>query len=163
MSKYSNIKYFSTQNGDGVRTCVFFSGCRHHCNGCFNQIAWDFNYGNDFNQDVIDKILDSIEPEYISGLSILGGEPLVEENVDATDNLITQFRKRFGETKDIWLWTGYKITEFDEKQQSVALKCDYVVDDRFVISKSDNKLVFKGSSNQTIWNIDDNEFVNTGR
>lgn len=163
MSNYSNIKYFSTQNGDGVRTCVFFSGCRHHCNGCFNQIAWNFNHGNEFTQEVIDRVLESIEPEYIAGLSILGGEPLVEENVDAVDGLITQFRKKFGSTKNIWMWTGYKITEFNEKQRSVALKCDYVIDDRFDISKADTKLVFKGSSNQIIWHIDDGEFVNTGR
>lgn len=161
MSNYSNIKYFSTQNGSGVRTCVFFSGCRHHCNGCFNQIAWDFKYGNEFTQEVIDRVLTSIEPEYIAGLSILGGEPLVEENLDAVDNLINQFREKFGDTKNIWMWSGYQVSEMTDKQRSIALKCDFVVDGRFDISKHEPGLVFKGSSNQIIWHIKDGEFIDS--
>ena len=92
----TNIKYFSTVNGNGVRTAVFVSGCNLHCEGCFNSGAWSFDTGHEMTAELIDKILDSIEPEYISGLSILGGEPLDPKNQYGVATLIEKFRKRFG-------------------------------------------------------------------
>ena len=128
--KYANIKYCSTTNGTGVRTSVFVSGCRIHCKGCFNKQAWDFNYGKEFTQEVIDRVLDSIDVEYCSGLTILGGEPLDPNNLSEVNNLIDQFQKRFGKNnpeKTIWLYTGYKYDTLSEEQYKVAKKADTVV------------------------------------
>jgi anaerobic ribonucleoside-triphosphate reductase activating protein len=154
--KYANIKYCSTTNGTGVRTSVFVSGCRIHCKGCFNKQAWDFNYGKEFTQEVIDRVLDSIDVEYCSGLTILGGEPLDPNNLSEVNNLIDQFQKRFGKNnpeKTIWLYTGYKYDTLSEEQYKVAKKADTVVDGPFELDKVDVTLQFRGSSNQNIINI----------
>lgn len=150
--KYANIKYCSTTNGTGVRTSVFVSGCRIHCDGCFNKQAWDFNYGHDFTDDVIDRILESMEPAYCSGLTILGGEPLDPNNIKDVNNLIDKFREKFGksEEKTIWLYTGYKFDSLTSDQYDVAKKCDVVVDGPFERDKADVNLAFRGSSNQNI-------------
>ena len=74
--KYANIKYYDVANGEGVRTSLFVSGCTHHCKNCFNSIAWDFNYGEEFTKEVEEKIIASLEPYYIKGLTLLGGEPM---------------------------------------------------------------------------------------
>lgn len=157
--KYSNIKYFCTTNGCGVRTALFVSGCKFHCKGCFNSKAWDFNYGSEFNDSVIDKILDSIDTPYNSGLSILGGEPLNNENRKGVERLIDRFINRFRGTKDIWMWTGYYIKDMDDEQKKIISKVDYVVDGRFEIDKYNDELRFKGSSNQTIWYNKHGKFV----
>ena len=74
--KYANIKYYDISNGLGVRTSLFVSGCSHRCRGCFNEMAWDFNYGEEFTDAAIETVLKSMEPDYISGLTLLGGEPM---------------------------------------------------------------------------------------
>lgn len=78
--KYANIKKYDIANGPGVRVSLFVSGCKHHCKGCFNEIAWDFNYGKEFSSDVQDEIIAALKPDYIEGLTILGGEPFEPEN-----------------------------------------------------------------------------------
>ena len=150
----TNIKYFSTVNGTGVRTAVFVSGCNLHCEGCFNSGAWSFNAGHELSLELINKILDSIEPEYISGLSILGGEPLDIKNQSGVAQLIEEFRERFGNSKTIWLWTGYYLSELNDLQKDIINLCDYVVDGRFDCKKSGLNLRFRGSTNQTIWEKD---------
>lgn len=159
--KYSNIKYFSTINGAGVRTAIFVSGCdmNPHCKGCFNQIAWDFNHGSELTDEIIDKVLDSIEPSYNSGLSILGGEPLSLRNVQGVEHIIDKFRERFGHTKNIWIWSGYYLKNMSEAQLKVVEKCDFLVDGPFINEKYSEKLRFKGSSNQTVWHIDGNNIT----
>ena len=154
---YANIKYCSTTNGIGVRTSVFVSGCRIHCKGCFNQQAWDFKYGKEFTDDVIERVLDSIEPVYCSGLTILGGEPLDPNNLEGVNNLIDRFRERFGKSDDktIWLYTGYKFDSLTQSQYDVAIKCDTVVDGPFELDKADINLAFRGSSNQNIINFNE--------
>ena len=77
---YANIKYYDIANGPGVRTSVFVSGCRHHCPGCFNAVAWDFDYGQPFDKTVRNEVFASCQPDYIAGLSLLGGEPFEPEN-----------------------------------------------------------------------------------
>ena len=86
---YAEIKYNDIANGLGIRTSLFVSGCRHACKGCFNEVAWDFEYGKVFNDDVIEEILASIEPYYISGLTLLGGEPLDPNNQEEVAKLIS--------------------------------------------------------------------------
>lgn len=148
----TNIKYFSTVNGNGVRTAVFVSGCNLHCEGCFNSGAWSFDTGHEMTAELIDKILDSIEPEYISGLSILGGEPLDPKNQYGVATLIEKFRKRFGDSKTIWLWTGYEYDKIplDTHIFYILKNTDVIVDGPFKISKKGVNLPYRGSSNQRI-------------
>lgn len=159
--KYSKIKYFCTTNGAGFSTAVYVSGCdmNPHCKGCFNQIAWDFEHGEEFTEEVIDRVLESIEPEYINNLSILGGEPLSCRNLDGVEHLIERFSEKFVNTKTIWLWTGYYLNKMNDKQKRIALKCDYVVDGPFDHELYHDKLRFKGSTNQTVWKIKDGEAI----
>jgi anaerobic ribonucleoside-triphosphate reductase activating protein len=158
-TNYSNIKYFCTTNGSGIRTALFVSGCNLHCKGCFNSKAWDYNFGKPLTDEVIERILKSIEPEYIAGLSILGGEPLSEPNVKAVRHVIESFRERFGNKKDIWLWTGYNVETLNDFQAKTALMCDYIVDGPFKIDEHVIGLKFKGSLNQRILRSDGTIFV----
>ena len=148
----TNVKYFSTVNGTGVRTAVFVSGCNLHCDGCFNNGAWSFDVGYGLSLELIDKILESIEPEYISGLSILGGEPLDPKNQSGVAKLIEKFRKRFGDRKTIWLWTGYEYdaVPLDKHIFYILNNVDVIVDGPFIAKKKDLKLPYRGSSNQRI-------------
>ena len=148
----TNIKYFSTVNGTGVRTAVFVSGCNLHCDGCFNTGAWSFSIGHELSSELIEKILDSIEPEYISGLSILGGEPLDPKNQSGVAQLIEKFRKRFGDSKTIWVWTGYEYDKIplDTHTFYILNNIDVIVDGPFIAKKKDLNLPYRGSSNQRI-------------
>ena len=103
---YASIKYCDIANGPGVRTSLFVSGCTHHCKGCFNEVTWDFGYGEPFTEQVAAQVLKSIEPEYVHGLSLLGGEPMEPANQRALVPFLRRFRARFGDTKTIWCYTG---------------------------------------------------------
>lgn len=159
--KYANIKYYDIANGLGVRTSLFVSGCTHRCKGCFNEIAWDFQYGEDFTSDTIDTILKSCEPSYISGLSLLGGEPLEVVNQRDLLPLLRQFKERFPK-KDIWCYTGYTY-ETDILNPKGRAHCevtdellsciDILVDGKFEQDLIDISLKFRGSRNQRILQI----------
>ena len=105
---YAEIKYCDVANGPGVRTSLFVSGCSHHCPGCFNEIAWDFNYGKPFTQDTIDSIIESLKPDYIQGLTLLGGEPFEYSNQKGLLPLVRQVREVLPQ-KDIWCYSGYLL------------------------------------------------------
>lgn len=145
---YAAIKKTDIANGDGVRVSIWVSGCPIHCEGCFNKDLWDYNYGKPFTQDVIDEIIEALEPDYISGLTILGGEPLCEENYDEVTNLINQVRKKFGTRKTIWVYSGY--TYSDLYSMKCGLDVDVLVDGPFILLEKDISLNFKGSRNQNI-------------
>ena len=130
---YAEIKYCDIANGPGVRTSLFVSGCTHHCPGCFNEIAWDFEYGKPFTQETIDAILASLEPGYIAGLTLLGGEPFEYANQQGLLPLLQQTKSRFPQ-KNIWCFTGYLF--------------DVLVDGKFMQELKSLNLKFKGSSNQ---------------
>lgn len=157
---YSKIKYLCTTNGAGFTTSIYVSGCdmMPHCKGCFNQVAWDYNNGDELTDDIIDKMLESIEPVYVDGLSILGGEPLSKKNLEGVNHIIDKFKTKFGNEKKIWLWTGYYKDKFSDEQLSTAIRCDYVVDGPFVQDLFSTELRYKGSSNQTVWEIKDGIF-----
>lgn len=150
---YGNIKYYDISNGDGVRTSLFVSGCNHHCKGCFNEIAWDFYYGKEFSYNTLKEILDSLKPDYIAGLSILGGEPLDYKNINAVSTIVEVVRKSFP-NKSIWVYTGYTYEELLERNNlftSLILnKIDVLVDGKFIEELKDISLKFRGSSNQRI-------------
>ncbi len=156
--KYANIKYNDIANGLGVRTSLFVSGCRHACKNCFNKIAWDFDYGKNFDNDTINEILDSIEPYYISGLSLLGGEPLDPLNQKDVKALILKFRESFKNSKDIWCYTGYIYPDdfrkgqraYTEHIKDILDNIDILVDGPFIQELADISLKFRGSSNQRI-------------
>lgn len=156
MSNIAKIKEFDIADGPGVRVGVFLSGCPHHCPGCFNQDLWDYNYGKPFDTDDYKKIKELLSRPYISGISILGGEPLCDENLCATCWLIT-ITHELG--KNVWIYTGYTFDELLKRVIEVptnvflciALKeVDILVDGRFEQSLADKRLQFCGSSNQRI-------------
>lgn len=161
---YGNIKYYDISNGDGVRTSLFVSGCNHHCKGCFNEVAWDFDYGKEFSYNTLKEILDSLKPDYIAGLSILGGEPLDYKNINTVSIIVEVVRKSFP-NKSIWVYTGYTYEELLERNNlftSLILnKIDVLVDGKFIEELKDISLKFRGSSNQRI--IDMNKTKNSDK
>ena len=154
---YSGIIKDDIANGIGIRTSLFVSGCRNNCPGCFNKEAQDFNYGKHFTQSVIDEIIDSVKEDYYDGISILGGEPLEPENLKPVLELIKQFRNKYGDSKTIWLYTGYKYEDIVQSQRSIRFdiisQVDVLVDGPFIESLKDLNLKFRGSSNQNVIDI----------
>lgn len=154
---YADIKQFDVANGPGIRISLFVSGCTHHCKGCFNEVAWDFNYGTLFTKDTIEQILEYLQPKYIAGLTILGGEPFEPQNQKEVLSLVKEVRKRYPE-KSIWCYSGY---DFEKDILGVMSKTypetleliknlDVLVDGKFMLEKKDLGLRFRGSSNQRI-------------
>ena len=154
---YSQLIACDTANGEGVRTSLFVSGCTNHCPGCFNQEAQDFNYGKLYTQDTENILLDCIKQPYNSGLSILGGDPLCQDDMGLiTLNFLTHKVHSLGKT--VWLWTGFKWEDFNFTNnfslQSLLLSaCDVVVDGPFIEAEKDLSLAFRGSRNQRIIDV----------
>lgn len=154
---YANIKYYDIANGPGVRVSLFVSGCRNHCKNCFNPETWDFNYGKPFTQEVQDKIINGLAPAYISGFSLLGGEPFEPENQPALADFLERVKATYPE-KSVWCYTGYDFEKdlLTGKKGNIEtvmrmLACiDVLVDGRFVEEFKNPALVFCGSSNQRI-------------
>ena len=153
---YATIKNNDIADGLGIRVSLFVSGCPIHCEGCHNKEAWDYNYGKPFTKETVDEILKMCEKESISGLSILGGEPLAINNIEEVCNLIVSFRKKFHFTKTIWLYTGFRFEDLPIKagvQNFVDFLCtwvDVIVDGPFIQEKKNMLLNYRGSSNQNI-------------
>lgn len=154
---YSQLIACDTANGEGVRTSLFVSGCTNHCPGCFNQEAQDFNYGELYTKNTENILLDCIKQPYISGLSILGGDPLCQDDMGLiTLNFLAHKVHSLGKT--VWLWTGFKWEDFNFTNnfslQSLLLSaCDVVVDGPFVEAEKDLSLAFRGSRNQRIIDV----------
>ena len=152
---YAEIKYNDIANGPGVRTSLFVSGCTHRCKGCFNEVAWDFNYGTPFTQETIDAIINSMKPAYIAGITLLGGEPFEPANQRGLLPLLKQVKQTYPD-KNIWCFTGYlfdkdimdKMYETYPETKEMLSYIDICVDGRFVEELKDMLLKFKGSSNQ---------------
>lgn len=144
---YSDIKYNDIANGPGVRVSFFVSGCTHHCKGCFNEETWDFNNGKPLTREKEQELLKEINKK--KKLSLLGGDPL--DNLEGIFNLILKVKQHCPQT-NIWLWTGYTIEEIlkDKDKAAILLYIDVLVDGRFVESKKDLRLKYKGSSNQRV-------------
>ena len=164
---YAAIKKCDIANGTGVRTSLFVSGCRHHCKGCFQPETWDFDFGNEFTTDIEDDIIESLKPDYIEGLTLLGGEPFEPEN----QRVLVKFLKRVREVypdKSIWCYSGYLFDE--ELLKDSKARCevtdemlsyiDVLVDGEFVLEKKNIMLKFRGSENQRI--IDVKKSIKTG-
>ncbi len=158
---YGEIKKTDIANGEGVRVSLFVSGCRIHCKGCFNSVTWDFNYGKPFTENTENEILEALAPDYIAGLSVLGGEPFEIENQRVLAPFLQKVKTRFPE-KTIWCYTGYvydvDLAPSDGKRHTeftnIMLDCiDILVDGPFIESQKDIRLVFRGSTNQRILNL----------
>lgn len=162
--KYANIKKYDIANGPGVRVSLFVSGCNHHCKGCFNKDAWDFNYGNDFTKDTIKEIIESLEKDYITGITILGGEPMELVNQQGILPLLKLIKEKFP-NKTIWLYSGFTIEQINKMDNPEAKEIlniiDVLVDGKFEEDLFDANLYFRGSSNQRI--IDIKETLKQGK
>ena len=148
--RYNQIRKMDISNGPGVRVSIFFQGCHFHCKDCFNSETWDFNKGKIFNEEIIDEILNIANYDYISGLSILGGEPMHPTNVEGTIELAKRFKERYPE-KNIWLWTGYKFADIPNKGALPYI--DVLVDGQFIAELHSFTLKWKGSSNQRVIDV----------
>lgn len=148
MSNYAKINDMDVVNGEGVRVSIFFSGCTHHCKNCFNSELWNFDYGVPFTSETIDTIIELMKPDYIKGLSILGGEPF--QNEEALRNLARRVKKIYP-TKDIWVWTGYEFNNIPQNTRDILSYVDVIVDGRYDENKKTFLLPFRGSENQKIW------------
>lgn len=154
---YAEIKNHDIANGPGVRVSLFVSGCTHRCEGCFNEMTWDFDYGSPFDENVEKKIFAVLEPDYIAGLTLLGGEPLEYANWQALLPFVREVKKRYPQ-KDIWCYTGYRFEEdvlekfcrqWDNMKEFLSY-IDVLVDGEFIPDQKDISLQFRGSANQRI-------------
>ena len=156
---YATIKWTDIANGEGVRISLFVSGCTRHCKDCFNAVAWDFNYGQPFDEEVQNKIFEGLKADYIAGLSLLGGEPFEPENQRALLPFVREAKKRFPD-KTIWCYTGNvhdpatgRLKETDkntEVTEELLSYIDVLVDGEFVADLKNIRLKFRGSSNQRV-------------
>ncbi len=164
---YSKIKKYDIANGLGVRTVLFVSGCRNHCKECFQPETWEFEYGQPFTKETEDEIIESMEPDYIQGLTLLGGEPFEPENQEVLAPFMQRFKKECP-NKDVWAFTGYLLDKdlvpggrkYTEYTDDLLNTIDVLVDGQFVAELKNLSLKFRGSSNQRV--IDVPHFMETG-
>lgn len=148
--RYNKIRKMDISNGPGIRVSIFMQGCSFRCEGCFNQETWDFNGGQEFTADTINKIIEIAKSPHIVGLSILGGEPMHPQNREATLKLAQEFKKTYP-NKNVWVWSGYL---FDDLKEIKGIEnIDVIVDGKFKISEANPTLKWKGSSNQRVINV----------
>lgn len=152
---YADIKQYDVANGPGIRVSVFVSGCTHHCPGCFNEAAWDFNYGKPFTEQNIDEIINYLSAPYYKGITLLGGEPLERCNQQGLLPLIRRVKTAYPD-KTIWCFTGYDFEtdvmgrmyqQWPETKELLSY-LDVLVDGKFIEALKNVNLFFKGSSNQ---------------
>ena len=164
---YGEIKNYDIANGEGVRVSLFVSGCTHHCKNCFNSETWSFEYGKPFTKETEDYIIECLSPDYIDGLSLLGGEPFEPQNQEVPLPFLRKVKNELP-NKNIWCYTGYLFDrellsesrarcEFTDEMLSLI---DVLVDGEFVQAMHDISLAFRGSSNQRI--IDVQKSLETG-
>ncbi len=157
---YADIKKVDVANGEGVRVSVFVSGCNHHCQGCFSRCTWDFEYGNKFTNEQIEQVINYLDHDYISGLTLLGGEPLEKQNQEGLLPLVKKAKEKFP-NKNIWCYTGFdfekevvgEMSKENETTKELLKYIDVMVDGKFEKDKKDLSLRFRGSSNQRIIDV----------
>lgn len=157
---YATIKPVDIANGPGVRVSLFVSGCTHRCKGCFNEEAWDFQFGKPFTEEVQKQLLSSLDHDYIGGLTLLGGEPMEPSNQESLLPFIKAVREHLP-GKTIWCFTGYdfekdilgKMMETSAVTRELIPLFDVMVDGKFVAEKKNLSLKFRGSENQRVLNV----------
>lgn len=173
--RYAQIREMDISNGRGIGVSLFVQGCHFHCRGCFNPETWDFSGGKEWNEEIQNEFIKLADRPYVKRVSILGGEPLADENVLTVYMIIDEIRERLVD-KEIWLYTGYTWEEImkphllicesalDTIRRNVAENTDYLVDGKFDIAKQDlfnKEIVWAGSSNQRV--IDVKRTLEVGR
>lgn len=157
---YAAIKTHDVANGPGVRVSLFVSGCTHHCKGCFNPETWDFSYGSPYTEETEQTVLDACAPDYIRGLSLLGGEPMEPEHQKALLPLLRRFKERFP-NKSVWCYSGYdyerdmlsgQLGDWSVTKEMLSL-IDVLVDGEFHQEEKDLTLRFRGSANQRVIDV----------
>jgi anaerobic ribonucleoside-triphosphate reductase activating protein len=146
---YTQLNKFDTMNGDGIRVSLFVAGCTLNCKGCFNKEAQNFKSGHLYDDTVELNIMKLLDNEYIDGISILGGDPLMPQNYPTVLNLVTKIKQSYPE-KTIWLWTGRTLNEAMEQYSEIFDYIDVVIDGPFVQELYDSELRYRGSKNQRI-------------
>lgn len=149
--RYNKIRKMDISNGPGIRVSIFMQGCTFNCKNCFNQETHDFKGGEEFTQETIDKVLKLCESEHISGLSILGGEPMHPINIEGTTKLAKAFKEKYP-NKNLWIWTGF-LFDRDLKDKEVLNYIDVLVDGQYVDELHDFTLKWRGSSNQRVIDV----------
>ena len=159
--KYAQVFTCDIANGPGCRTSLFVSGCTHHCKDCFNEVAWDFNYGREFDSQVQDELIKESRPSYIDGFTFLGGEPMEVANQKALRPFLERIRTELP-GKNIWIYSGYTYEDLtdphntrchSEDTDAILAMTDVLVDGRFELDKKDITLRFRGSSNQRVIDV----------
>lgn len=148
---YININKCDLNNGNGVRVTLWVSGCEFHCEDCHNKSAWNFNVGNKFDKKAMDTLVEYLSDKYVNGLSILGGEPLHDKNIDKVCEICDIVKQLFP-NKDIWIWTGYKIEDLKR-----IPNCDIIIDGLY---QKDNptKKKWRGSDNQRMFHVQNGKY-----
>lgn len=163
--RYAQIRSMDISDGEGIGVALFVQGCPFMCKNCFNHETWDFNGGKEWTEETEQEFLELANKPYIKRISILGGEPLAEPNLDDVLKLTEKIRLLFGNTKTIWLYTGYEWSQlFNDgvytskehaglKRRNIVKLCDILVDGRYIDSQKDVTLKWKGSSNQRVIDV----------
>ena len=160
---WAEIKTNDIANGEGVRTSLFVSGCRHHCKNCFNSMTWDFGYGQLFTEEIMEEIFESVDHDWINGITLLGGEPFEPENQKVLVPFLVMFHERFP-NKNVWCYTGFTFEQIlgegepksraaTEIAKEMLTLIDVLVDGPFVEELHSITLKFRGSSNQRVIDI----------
>lgn len=162
------IKYCDISSGTGCRVTVFVSGCRRHCQSCHNPETWDFNYGSPMTDIMLSDILLYMNHSYIEGLTLCGGEPFEDENIEGCVKICKSVRERYGNHKTIWCYTGHYLSNliemakddsrFNKARRELLEMIDVLVDGPYVETRRDPMLKFRGSSNQNIYFLDCGSF-----
>lgn len=158
--RFQSITYPDISNGKGCRVVLWIQGCSHHCQGCHNPETWDFCKGREFTEEYKDKLISIINLSYIQGVTLSGGDPL--DSFDDVYKLLLEVKEKCKD-KDIWLYTGYTLEEIQNSEKRKILPMiNVLVDGLYEEKKRDITLAFRGSSNQTIWENHNGEFVKSG-
>ena len=149
--KYAQMRQFDVANGVGIRTSLFVSGCHFHCKNCFNEEYWPFDYGTEYDDAAMQKFIDMGKNPNVTGYSLLGGEPMDQLMDDMLLKTVQEIKKQTGKT--IWMWTGFTYETLNDRQKEILKYIDVMIDGQFVDEKKNLTLLFRGSENQRIIDV----------
>ena len=150
--KYAQIREMDVTNGNGIGVALFTQGCPYHCKNCFNPETWDFDKGTDWTKETENKIIELLKPEYITRLTILGGEPLIERNIEPLIALLKRVKGVYPD-RQVWLYTGGDFEVLEGLYEEIFQYIDILIDGRYIDDLRDYKLKWRGSSNQRVIDV----------